>query len=165
MITHSHDELQLKVAQQQASEAGQAVRDAGGPAHEPRLVEAVQEQMLMVDAAGTVLFANQHALDFFAGNKCGAFAQAGVVGRSVADLFPVEPAEAVMAALRQVVAGSVPLKQQLAINPGTGSRWFEMSLTPIPYGASPRSTAALILLLDVTTRLAQQDSLLQSEEQ
>lgn len=165
MSTPSHKELRPKVAQHEqiaASEKGGSI--AGDPFSAHQLAEAVQEQMLVVDADGTLLYANQHALDFFAGNKRDAFAQAGAAGRSVADVFPAEQAETVMAALRQVAAGSVPLKQQLAINPGTGSRWFEMSLTPIVHG-SPPGAVVLILLLDVTAQLIQQDSLRQSEEQ
>jgi PAS domain S-box-containing protein len=152
MITSSHEEQRSNVArQEQWAEAR-------------RLTEAVQEQMLVVDADGTLLFANQHALEFFAGDRRGQDDKGWATGCRVVDVFPAEQAPTVLAALRRVAVDSVPLKQRLAINPGTGGRWFEMSLTPIPYGAPPHE-AVLILLLDVTAQLAQQDSLHQSEEQ
>ena len=54
-----------------------------------------------------------------------------VVGRSVVDIFPLAQAETVLTELRRVVVDGASLHQQLVLNSGSGSRWFEMSLTLI----------------------------------
>jgi PAS domain-containing protein len=159
MHTPSYEELERKVAQlEQLLGHGAGTASAGDPLQAQRMPQPVQELLLVADAAGMLLFANQPALDFFAD------VATSVVGRSVVDIFPLAQAETVLTGLRRVVVDGASLHQQLVLNSGSGSRWFEMSLTPIPFGAPPQ-TAALILLLDVTAQLAQQDSLRQSEAQ
>lgn len=159
MHTPSYEELERKVAQlEQLLGWGAGTASAGDPLPAQRMPQPVQELLLVADAAGMLLFANQPALDFFAD------VVTDVVGRSVVDIFPLAQAETVLTELRRVVVDGASLHQQLVLNSGSGSRWFEMSLTPIPFGAPPQ-TAALILLLDVTAQLAQQESLRQSEAQ
>ncbi len=125
-----------------------------------QLVDAMQEQLLVVRANGEVLFANQRAHDFLITEG----RVETIRGCNIGDLLSPDQAEQLLAVYGQVIATNSSLQQRILVQAGSGSRWFDNTLTPIHYGTPPLP-AVMSLMLDITDQRAQQESLRQSEAQ
>ena len=157
----TYQELEDRIARlEQAVPAGCATpewRDLGA-GHHP-LYEAMAEYLLLLSQEGTLLFANQGAMRFI---TCGRDAVAS--GQALTAYLPAAQADEVLNLCAAALGSGETVKQQILLNPGSGSRWFDCSVVPL-IQHDVDGPAVMLLLLDSTAFMMQQTYLQQSEEQ
>ncbi len=128
-------------------------------ANDQQVVDAMQELLFVVEKNGNLCFANQHASRFLAADL-----NCGVIGRNLREFIAPHQAKELLEGYRQVLATNQPQQRRILITTGSGSGWFDNSLTPIHYGSPPRP-AVLSLMLASNGQDIQQEFLRRSDVQ
>ncbi|MBM3132621.1 MAG: PAS domain S-box protein, partial [Chloroflexi bacterium] len=109
-----------------------------------RMVNAMQEMLLVVDERGQILFVNHRAAENLGDESPGK-----VIGRNLADFVPREYAEDHIGHARKAIdSGETEAREVNAVMKGR-PRWFRQRIVPIVYG-TPGRPAALSMSLDIT---------------
>jgi PAS domain S-box-containing protein len=94
-----------------------------------QIVDAMEDSLAVLDADGTILFANNKAA-----HNLAAAAPSVAIGKNISHFVLKEQAEQLIDQYRRVITTGQPIEQEVMVTLQDADRWFLNSLRPILFG-------------------------------